>query len=121
LFCADRSPNPTLNAFLAVSRERALHAAGDIDRLATGGRPLPPLAGVPIGVKDFPGEEFPCNGGFPRILEGYQPPYHATVISHVQAAGAVVVGKLNCDEFAMGSSNADAWLSSLVSAFHNSF
>ncbi len=99
---------PTINAFLAVSRARALHAAGDIDRLAAEGSPLPPLAGVPIGVKDvLVMKGSPATAGS-RILEGYQPPYDATVVNRLEVAGAVLVGKLNCDEFAMGSSNENS-------------
>ena len=100
--------NPAINAYLAVSRERALSAAAAIDQLAAQGGPLPPLAGVPIGVKDvLVMQGSPATAGS-RILEGYRPPYDATVVKRLQAAGAVLVGKLNCDEFAMGSSNENS-------------
>jgi aspartyl-tRNA(Asn)/glutamyl-tRNA(Gln) amidotransferase subunit A len=100
--------NPTINAYLVTSPERALRAAAAIDQLAAQGRPLPPLAGVPIGVKDvLVMKGSPATAGS-RILEGYRPPYDATVVKRLDAAGAVLVGKLNCDEFAMGSSNENS-------------
>ena len=107
-FAEIEAQNPTLNAFLALSRERALHAAGAIDRMAAEGRPLPPLAGVPIGIKDVLVMKGSPSTAGSRILEGYQPPYDATVVKRLEAAGAVLVGKLNCDEFAMGSSNENS-------------
>ena len=100
--------NPAINAYLAVSPERALRAAAAIDQLAAQGGPLPPLAGVPIGVKDvLVMKGSPATAGS-RILEGYMPPYDATVVKRLEAAGAVLVGKLNCDEFAMGSSTENS-------------
>jgi aspartyl-tRNA(Asn)/glutamyl-tRNA(Gln) amidotransferase subunit A len=100
--------NPELNAFLHVSRERARRAAAAVDRLVVEGSPLPPLAGVPIGVKDvLVMKGSPATAGS-RILEGYMPPYDATVVKRLETAGAVLVGKLNCDEFAMGSSNENS-------------
>jgi aspartyl-tRNA(Asn)/glutamyl-tRNA(Gln) amidotransferase subunit A len=100
--------NPAINAFLAVSRERALGKAAAIDQLAAQGGPLPVLAGVPIGVKDvLVMKGSPATAGS-RILEGYMPPYDATVVKRLEAAGAVLVGKLNCDEFAMGSSTENS-------------
>jgi aspartyl-tRNA(Asn)/glutamyl-tRNA(Gln) amidotransferase subunit A len=100
--------NPELNAFLHVSRERARQAAAAVDRLVVEGSPLPPLAGVPIGVKDvLVMKGSPATAGS-RILEGYMPPYDATVVKRLDTAGAVLVGKLNCDEFAMGSSNENS-------------
>jgi aspartyl-tRNA(Asn)/glutamyl-tRNA(Gln) amidotransferase subunit A len=100
--------NPSINAYLAVSPERALRAAAAVDQLAAQGGPLPPLAGVPIGVKDvLVMKGSPATAGS-RILEGYMPPYDATVVKRLEAAGAVLVGKLNCDEFAMGSSTENS-------------
>ena len=100
--------NPAINAYLAVSPERALRAAEAIDQRVAEGQTLPPLAGVPIGIKDvLVMKGSPATAGS-RILEGYQPPYDATVVKRLEAAGAVLVGKLNCDEFAMGSSNENS-------------
>ena len=99
-----------INSFLALSRERALEQANRIDRLAGRGEELPRLAGVPIGVKDvLTMQGAPATAGS-RILAGYLPPYDATAVARLDAAGAVLLGKLNCDEFAMGSSNENsAW------------
>ena len=100
--------NSVINAYLAVSRERALASAAAVDQLAAQGKPLPPLAGVPIGIKDvLVMKGSPATAGS-RILEGYLLPYDATVVRRLEAAGAVLVGKLNCDEFAMGSSNENS-------------
>src|SRR5277367_1187902 len=100
--------NPAINAYLALSRERALKQAAKIDALAAAGEPLPALAGVPFGIKDVLAVQgSPATAGS-KILEGYLPPYDATVVKRLEAAGAVVIGKLNCDEFAMGSSNENS-------------
>jgi aspartyl-tRNA(Asn)/glutamyl-tRNA(Gln) amidotransferase subunit A len=100
--------NPAINAYLATSPERARAAAEAVDQLAAKGDSLPPLAGVPIGVKDVLAMNgLPATAGS-RILEGYRPPYDATVVKRLEAAGAVLIGKLNCDEFAMGSSNENS-------------
>jgi aspartyl-tRNA(Asn)/glutamyl-tRNA(Gln) amidotransferase subunit A len=107
-FAEIEAQNPVINAYLAVSPERALRAAAAVDQLAAEGCPLPPLAGVPIGVKDvLVMKGSPATAGS-RILEGYSPPYDATVVKRLEAAGAVLVGKLNCDEFAMGSSTENS-------------
>ena len=100
--------DPAIHAFLTLSRERALAAAAAIDQQAAQGDPLPPLAGVPIGIKDvLVMKGSPATAGS-RILEGYRPPYDATVVQRLEAAGAILLGKLNCDEFAMGSSNENS-------------
>ncbi len=100
--------NPRLNVYLSLSKERALAQAARVDALAAKGDPLPPLAGVPVGVKDvLVMKGAPATAGS-KILKGYQPPYDATAVSKLEAAGAVLLGKLNCDEFAMGSSNENS-------------
>jgi aspartyl-tRNA(Asn)/glutamyl-tRNA(Gln) amidotransferase subunit A len=98
----------TINAFLALDRDGALGQAGRIDGLAAQGKDLPALAGIPMGIKDvLTVDGLPATAGS-KILEGYRPPYTATAVRKLKAAGAVVLGKLNCDEFAMGSSNENS-------------
>jgi aspartyl-tRNA(Asn)/glutamyl-tRNA(Gln) amidotransferase subunit A len=100
--------NPRLNVYLSLTKERALEQAERVDRLAAKGDPLPPLAGVPVGIKDvLVMQGAPATAGS-KILEGYWPPYDATAVSKLDAAGAVILGKMNCDEFAMGSSNENS-------------
>jgi aspartyl-tRNA(Asn)/glutamyl-tRNA(Gln) amidotransferase subunit A len=100
--------NPELNAFLALSEERAYTQADRIDALVAAGKPLPPLAGVPIAIKDVlstRGVRTTCGS---MILENYIPLYDATAVERLEKAGAVLLGKTNCDEFAMGSSNENS-------------
>ena len=96
--------NPTLNAFLVVDADGALKAARDVDARRAAGEALGPLAGIPIAVKDnFCTRDLPTTCGS-RMLEGWVPPYDATVITRLREAGLVILGKTNMDEFAMGSS-----------------
>ncbi len=100
--------NDELNVFLYVDEEGARAAAKDIDDKVARGESVGPLAGVPVAIKDNM-----CQVGVPttcssRILEGWRPPYSATVITRLLAAGAVPVGKTNLDEFAMGSSTENS-------------
>jgi aspartyl-tRNA(Asn)/glutamyl-tRNA(Gln) amidotransferase subunit A len=100
--------NPHLNVYLSLTKERASAQAAHVDELAAKGDPLPPLAGVPVGIKDvLVMTGAPATAGS-KILSGYRPPYDATAVSRLEAAGAVLLGKLNCDEFAMGSSNENS-------------
>ena len=100
--------NAELNAFLSLCPERALAQADVVDRQAKAGEPLPPLAGVPMAIKDvIVTRGVPTTAGS-RILEGYVPPYDATAVARLEQAGAVILGKTNCDEFAMGSSNENS-------------
>src|ERR1035437_3324097 len=95
---------PTIHAFLTVTADDALRQAGDADRRFARGEELPPLAGIPVALKDnlsTYGVRTTCGS---RILENYVPRYDATVVERLHADGAVVVGKTNLDEFAMGSS-----------------
>lgn len=100
--------DPAIHAFLSVDAMLARAQAARIDQLAATGNPLPPLAGVPFGIKDvLTLEGMPATAGS-KILEGYQPPYTCTAVKKLADAGAVFLGKLNCDEFAMGSSNENS-------------
>ncbi|HMR14654.1 MAG TPA: Asp-tRNA(Asn)/Glu-tRNA(Gln) amidotransferase subunit GatA [Arachnia sp.] len=101
--------NPRLNVFLAVDADAALAQARAIDARRAAGEELGPLAGVPIGVKDnFCTTDFPTTCGS-KMLEGWVPPYDATVVAKLRAAGLVIVGKTNMDEFAMGSSTETSY------------
>ncbi|HVS21231.1 MAG TPA: amidase, partial [Pyrinomonadaceae bacterium] len=106
--------NGKLNAFLEIDRAGALERADAIDaKMKSHARETPalpalPLAGVPIAIKDnicVRGLQTSCGS---RILGPYHAPYNATVIERLLAAGSVIVGKTNCDEFAMGSSNENS-------------
>jgi aspartyl-tRNA(Asn)/glutamyl-tRNA(Gln) amidotransferase subunit A len=100
--------NPELNAFLTLTPERARRQAHKIDALVAAGSPLPPLGGVPVAIKDVistRGTKTTCGS---KILANYIPPYDATAVERLEAAGAVILGKTNCDEFAMGSSNENS-------------
>src|SRR5204862_8325371 len=93
-----------LGAYLTVTREQALRAAADADARYRAGKPLGPLDGAPLVYKDVlctRGVTTTCGS---RMLEGFVPPYDATVVARLAAAGAVMLGKTNMDEFAMGSS-----------------
>jgi aspartyl-tRNA(Asn)/glutamyl-tRNA(Gln) amidotransferase subunit A len=100
--------NPKTNAYLTFAPERALAAARAVDQKIAAGEDPGPLAGVPIGVKDViltRGLRTTCAS---RMLETYIPPYDATAVIRIEQAGGVIIGKTNCDEFAMGSSNENS-------------
>ena len=94
-----------LGAYLAVDGERALARADEVDAARARGDALGPLAGVPVAIKDVIVTEGLVTTAGSKILAGWVPPYDATAVARLRAAGAIVVGKTNCDEFAMGSSN----------------
>lgn len=97
-----------INSFLALSRERALEQAARVDDLLARGQDAGPLAGVPVAVKDVLAMRGAPTTAGSKILAGWMPPYDATAVTRLEAAGAVILGKLNCDEFAMGSSNENS-------------
>src|SRR5579859_3835411 len=97
-----------VHAYLTLAKERALQQAARIDALAGKGDPLPPLAGVPVAIKDVMVTRGVRSTAGSKILESYIPPYDATAVRRLEEAGAVILGKTNCDEFAMGSSNENS-------------
>jgi aspartyl-tRNA(Asn)/glutamyl-tRNA(Gln) amidotransferase subunit A len=110
-----RKDDSEIGAFLTLSEERALASAGRIDALVAGDKPLPPLAGVPVAIKDVMVTSDVRTTAGSKILENFIPPYDCTAVARLEAAGAVILGKLNCDEFAMGSSTEN----SAYGAVHN--
>ena len=98
-----------IHAWLTLSEERAYAQARRMDRLAAdGGIPLPPMAGVPVGIKDVMVTSGVRTTAGSKILENFIPPYDSTAVARLEAAGAIILGKTNCDEFAMGSSNENS-------------
>ena len=102
-----KKTNGKLNAFLQTREEETLEAAKKLDAKMSEADSLP-LFGIPVGVKDnFLVKGWQCTAGS-KVLEGYRSPYTATSVEKLENAGAFVIGKLNCDEFAMGSSNENS-------------
>jgi aspartyl-tRNA(Asn)/glutamyl-tRNA(Gln) amidotransferase subunit A len=99
-----RAERDEWNSFLAVDRERALSRAMEIDGLTV----RPPLAGVPIAIKDALSTRDLVTTAGSKMLEGFRPIYTATCVARLEAAGAVIIGKTNMDEFAMGSSTENS-------------
>lgn len=105
----DRRPGQ-INAFLNLTRDRAMQQAKRMDAIVDKGDPLPPLGGVPVAIKDVMVTRGIRTTAGSKILGSYVPPYDCTAVSRLESAGAIILGKLNCDEFAMGSSNENsAW------------
>ena len=100
--------DPEIQAYLALCQDRALKSAVRIDDLAGKGDPLPPLAGVPVAIKDVMVTKDVRSTAGSRILRNFVPPYNCTAVARLETAGAIVLGKTNCDEFAMGSSNENS-------------
>ncbi|MBM3752866.1 MAG: Asp-tRNA(Asn)/Glu-tRNA(Gln) amidotransferase subunit GatA [Acidobacteria bacterium] len=107
-FAFAKAENAKTNAYLTFSDDRALASAAIVDAKLAAGEDPGALAGVPVGVKDVivtKGVRTTCGS---KILETYVPPYNATAVERLEAAGGVIIGKTNCDEFAMGSSNENS-------------
>jgi aspartyl-tRNA(Asn)/glutamyl-tRNA(Gln) amidotransferase subunit A len=100
--------NAELNTYLTLSPDRAYAQADRIDAAIACGETLPPLAGVPMAIKDVISTQGIRTTCASKILETYIPPYDATVVERLDKAGAVFLGKTNCDEFAMGGSNENS-------------
>jgi aspartyl-tRNA(Asn)/glutamyl-tRNA(Gln) amidotransferase subunit A len=103
-----QAENPKTNAYLHFSPERALAAAKRVDEQLARGEDPGPLAGVPVAVKDViltKGVRTTCGS---KLLANYVPPYDATAVVRLEQAGGVIIGKTNCDEFAMGSSTENS-------------
>jgi aspartyl-tRNA(Asn)/glutamyl-tRNA(Gln) amidotransferase subunit A len=97
-----------VHAYLTLCADRAFAQAERIDKLAAKGDPLPPLGGVPVGIKDVMVTKGVRSTAGSKVLENFIPPYDCTAVARLEAAGAIVLGKMNCDEFAMGSSNENS-------------
>src|SRR5579859_7842387 len=97
-----------IHSYLTLAKERALTKAAEIDSLAAKGAPLPPLAGVPVAIKDVMVTRGVRSTAGSKILGNFIPPYDCTAVARLEQAGAVLLGKTNCDEFAMGSSNENS-------------
>lgn len=98
-----------VDAYITLNRENALLSADDVDKKRASGEALDKLAGIPIGIKDnisTDGIKTTCAS---KMLENYEPVFNATVVNKLKSKGAVITGKLNMDEFAMGSSTENSY------------
>jgi len=107
--------NPALNAFIVTTPDHALAAAAKVDAARAAGTPLGKLAGVPIGMKDLFATKGIQTTAASHILEGFVPPYESSVSQRLWDAGAGMLGKLNLDQFAMGSSNETSAFGNVIS------
>ncbi len=109
-----------IGAYISTYRDKALKTAADVDRRITAGQVVGELAGVPIAIKDNMCTTFGATTCASRILENFHAPYNATVVERLLAADAVIVGKANMDEFAMGSSTENSGLKQTVNPWDTS-
>ena len=114
-FNANVAAASALNAFIVATPEKALEAAAKVDADRAAGKPLGKLAGVPIGMKDLFCTKGVQTTAASHILEGFKPEYESTVSQKLWDAGAGMLGKLNLDQFAMGSSNETSYFGNVVS------
>jgi aspartyl-tRNA(Asn)/glutamyl-tRNA(Gln) amidotransferase subunit A len=112
--------DPTVGAYLSVFPDRAIEAAQAVDRRIAAGEPVGPLAGVPVAIKDVMCTSFGTTTCGSRILETFHAPYDATAVRRLLAADAIIVGKTNMDEFAMGSSTENSGLKRTVNPWDTS-
>ena len=115
-----RKFEPTIGAYISTFEDRALETAADVDRRVAAGEPVGELAGVPVAIKDNMCTTFGATTCASRILENFHAPYNATVVEKLLAADAVIVGKANMDEFAMGSSTENSGLKQTVNPWDTS-
>ena len=109
-----------LNAFIVATPEKALDAARAVDAKRAAGEPLGKMGGVPIGMKDLFATRGVQTTAASRMLEGFMPEYESTVSQKLWDAGAGMLGKLNLDQFAMGSSNETSYFGNVVSPWKRS-
>ncbi|MBC8393320.1 MAG: Asp-tRNA(Asn)/Glu-tRNA(Gln) amidotransferase GatCAB subunit A, partial [Deltaproteobacteria bacterium] len=111
---------PTIGAYLSLYQDQALEQAKAVDEKIATGQPVGPLAGVPIAIKDNMCTTFGTTTCASKILENFHAPYNAHVVEKLNAADAVIIGKCNLDEFAMGSSTENSGLKRTVNPWDTS-
>ncbi|MHC4112448.1 MAG: amidase, partial [Planctomycetota bacterium] len=111
---------PVIGAYISTYRDRAMGKAAEVDKRIAAGQKVGELAGVPVAVKDIMCTTFGATTCASKILENFHAPYNATVVEKFLSADAVIVGKTNMDEFAMGSSTENSGLKQTVNPWDNS-
>ena len=119
-FNANVAAASQLNAFIVATPEKAIEAAQKVDADRAAGKPLGKMAGVPIGMKDLFATKGVQTTAGSHILEGFTPEYESTVSQKLWDAGAGILGKLNLDQFAMGSSNETSYFGNVISPWRRS-